>query len=91
MAKISKVFCRMSINFLFCLLQLFEIFFYLCYFIKETKFGEVFITFYFLLFFFFYEGNKIYLQFEMFSNHINCRVNIQKESGYAWGKNYCLR
>lgn len=26
----------------------------------------------------FYDGSKIYLQFEMFSNHINCRVNIQK-------------
>lgn len=35
-------------------------FFYLCYFIKETKFGEVFIT--------------IYLQFEMFSNHVNIVV-----------------
>lgn len=69
MAKISKVFCRMSINFLFCLLQLFEIFFYLCYFIKETKFGEVFITFYFLLFFFFMKEIK-------FICNLKCSVTI---------------
>lgn len=55
--------------------------FFLCYFIKETKFGEVFITFYIFCCPFLYEGNKIYLQFEMFSNHVNilsCKYTERK-------------
>lgn len=66
--------------------------FFICAFLWRKENSERFLFLYFIFSCpFFYDGSKIYLQFEMFSNHINCRVNIQKVSGYAWSKNYCLR
>lgn len=69
----------------------FEIFFYLCFFMKEREFGEVSFLYFIFSCPFFMKEIKFISNFEMFSNHINCRVNIQKVSGYAWSKNYCLR
>lgn len=80
--------CQLILLLFACSLRIFL--FVLFYEGKKIRRGFFFLYFIFSCPFFMKEI-KFISNFEMFSNHINCRVNIQKVSGYAWSKNYCLR